>query len=116
MNIRPTPGHRILSREEQIRPYKDVAEGMEAQFNSYMIERMKGSVAKDSESSTASNYYESLQDYERAKIMSETHDGVGLKKMILEQILPAHLKQSPQGALKAYRSNTDVPDVKGVDE
>lgn len=108
-----TKGLKPISREEMIKPYFDVAEGLETQFSNHMIEQMRKSIPREGEPSSAEQYYESLMDYERAKTMAKSDSGIGLKKVILDQILPAHLKQTPsaQTMRSAYQAN-----VKGVDE
>jgi Rod binding domain-containing protein len=70
--------------------YKKVAEGMEAQFTNHMIKQMNKSVNKSKQDTPAANYYNGLLDYERSKIMAK--QGTGLKEVILDQIVPAHLK------------------------
>jgi Rod binding domain-containing protein len=106
-------GMKPVSREEMLKPYVEVAEGMETQFSTHMIEQMRRSIPREKELSSAESYYESLMDHEHAKSMAKSDSGLGLKKVILEQIVPAHLKQQPAPHLvrNAYQAN-----VKGVDE
>jgi Rod binding domain-containing protein len=85
-----------LSKEEARRPYEKVAEGMETQFINHMIKEMRKGVPKEDQDSSAMNYYNSVMDYERSKILaSDPRGGIGIKKMILEQMLPEHLKDRP---------------------
>lgn len=116
MTINPANQQRGLkpvSREEMLKPYVEVAEGMETQFTNHMIEQMRRTIPRDHELSSAESYYESLMDNERAKNMAQSDTGLGLKRVILDQIVPAHLKQQPsaQQVRNAYTAN-----VKGVDE
>jgi Rod binding domain-containing protein len=115
VNIKPTAqsGMKVVSREEQLKPYKEVAEGIETQFSQQMIEQMRKSIPRESEPSSAQQYYESLMDYEYAKSMAQSDTGIGLKRVIMDQIVPTHLKQQPhaQHVRNAYQAN-----VKGVDE
>jgi Rod binding domain-containing protein len=106
-------GLKPVSREEMLKPYVDVAEGMETQFSNHMIEQMRKSIPREKELSSAESYYESLMDHEHAKSMAQSDSGLGLKKVILDQIVPAHLKQQPTPHVvrNAYQAN-----VKGVDE
>lgn len=106
-------GLKPISREEMLKPYVDVAEGLETQFSNHMIDQMRRSIPREGEPSSAEQYYESLMDYERAKTMAQSDSGIGLKRVILEQIVPAHLKQTPNAhnVRTAYKAN-----VKGVDE
>ena len=106
-------GMKTVSREEMLKPYVEVAEGIETQFTNHMIEQMRRTVPRENEPSSAESYYESLIDNERAKTMAQSDTGLGLKRVILDQIVPAHLKQQPkpQHVQNAYQAN-----VKGVDE
>ncbi len=116
MTINPAhkaQGLKPISREEMLKPYVEVAEGMETQFTNHLIEQMRRTVPRETELSSAESYYESLIDNERAKTMAQSDTGLGLKNVILEQIVPAHLKQQPSAhtVRNAYQAN-----VKGVDE
>lgn len=121
---KPSPqqqGMKVRSHEEQIKPFKEVAEGMETQFASHMIEQMRKSIPREGEVSSAQQYYESLMDYEHAKALATSDTGLGIKKVILDQILPAHLKApvNPAKAQAAYQVSPSPhkgDDVKGVDE
>ena len=104
-------GMHVPTREEILKKYDEIAQGMETQFNEYMLSQMKKSINKEEEDSSATNYYNSLLDSERAKIMSENNGGLGLKKMILEQILPSHLKpQANSTMIKAYAEQAKFAD------
>ena len=72
---------------------------MEENFIKFMIEKMRKSVPTTEKDSTAQSYYKSLIDQERAKIMASTNGGIGLQKLILEQISP-YAKQAYQKAAK----------------
>ncbi len=91
------------------KPYLDVAKGMEKQFINFMISQMSNSVKSDKPDSSAEKYYKGLMDNERANIMSETKNGIGLKDIILDQILPNQLKQraNVQAAIKQYQHGAD---------
>ena len=110
MTINPAAqkGMKVVSREEMRKPYVEVAEGLETQFSQHMIEQMRKSIPKESESSSAQQYYESLMDYEYAKSMAQSDSGIGLKRVILDQIVPAHLKQEPnaQKVRQAYQATS----------
>jgi Rod binding domain-containing protein len=66
--------------------YVEVAQGMETQFIYEMLKEMKKTIPSESPKSSSESYYESLQDFERAKIMAD--QGLGIKEMILKQIYP----------------------------
>ena len=64
---------------------------MEGQFTEYLINQMEKTIDRDSTDSSA-DYYRSLLNSERAKMMTKTNGGIGLQKVILDQIYPAHLR------------------------
>lgn len=72
--------------------YKNVASGMEGQFAQFMVEQMKKTINRESEPGQAEQFYESILTQEQSKSMSDKGDGLGLKKMILDQIYPAHMR------------------------
>src|SRR6478609_5322992 len=75
-----------------VKPYEDIAEGMEANFTSHMLAEMRKTVPKETPDSSAMEYYNSLLDYERAQLMAKSDSGLGVKKVILDQIVPQHMK------------------------
>lgn len=88
------------------KPYLDVAQGMETQFINHMMNEMNKTVKSEQPDSSAEKYYKGLLDNERAKIMAQTENGIGLKEIILDQILPQHLKASNNpNAVKMYQQN-----------
>jgi Rod binding domain-containing protein len=96
--------------------YLEVAEGMEAQYINYMLNEMEKTVHKEKPDSPAEKYYKSLINAERAEIMAKTENGVGIKDVILDQILPQHMRRptNVQQAVKQYKQNNSVSN-KGVD-
>lgn len=94
--------------------YLKVAEGMETQFINHMLTEMRKSVHSAKQDSNAEAYYKSLTDYERAKIMTKTENGLGLKDVILDQIYPKHMRVGmPQKhALNTYQQQ-EVDSNKG---
>lgn len=91
------------------KPYLDVAKGMEKQFIGHMIKQMKSTVQSEKPDSSATQYYKSLMDDERAGIMADTENGIGLKDIILDQILPQHMKQTANAkdVVKMYQPHAD---------
>ena len=85
--------------------YKNIAEGMERQFLEYMLEKMKDT-AKTENQDSATKYYNSLMNNEHAKVMAKKNGGLGLQKMILQQIYPGYQKAAiapgPKPIPKAY--------------
>jgi Rod binding domain-containing protein len=73
-------------------PYKKVASSMEQQFSNFMLNEMKKTTGEESSGDTGSEYYKSLLTTERAKSMASKGEGLGLKKMILDQIYPNRLR------------------------
>lgn len=75
-----------------VKPYEEIAEGMETNFTSYMLAEMRKSVPKEGEDTPAMDYYNSLLDSERAQLMAKSDSGLGIKKVILDQIVPQNMK------------------------
>lgn len=87
------------------KPYLDVAKGMEKQFISHMIQQMQSSVKSEKPDSAATKYYKGLMDDQRAEIMANSENGIGLKDIVLDQILPQHMKQqtNAKDVVKMYQ-------------
>lgn len=79
-------------RTSPVKPYEDIAEGMEANFTSHMLAEMRKAIPKENPDSSAMEYYNSLLDYERAQLMAKSDSGLGVKKVILDQIVPQNMK------------------------
>ncbi len=97
------------TNQKILKQYEDVAEGMEANFTNFMLGEMRKSVNKESPDSASTEYYNSLLDDERSKMMAASKNGLGVKGMILDQMLPQHLKQlrnpvAPQQQIAKYES------------
>lgn len=75
-----------------VRPYEEIAEGMESNFTSHMLAEMRKTIPKETPDSSAMEYYNSLMDYERAQLMAKSDSGLGVKKVILDQIVPMNMK------------------------
>ena len=75
-----------------VKPYEDIAEGMETSFTSQMLAEMRKSIPKEGNDTPAMDYYNSLLDYERAQLMAKSDSGLGIKKVILDQIVPQNMK------------------------
>ncbi len=75
-----------------MKPFEEIAEGMEANFTSHMLAEMRKTIPKENPDSSAMEYYNSLLDYERAQLMAKSDSGLGIKKVILDQIVPLHMK------------------------
>ena len=73
-------------------PYKKVASSMETQFLNFMISKMKNTIDKNNPESSAVEYYNGLINKERSDIMSKNNGGLGIQKLILNQIYPSHLR------------------------
>jgi Rod binding domain-containing protein len=81
-----------------VKPYEEIAEGMEANFSAHMLAEMRKTIPKESPDSSAMEYYNSLLDYERAQLMAKSDSGLGIKKVILDQIVPQNMKHYLQNA------------------
>ena len=89
--------------------YENIAEGMESQFAKMMIDEMRKTVDKSEATSSAMDFYNSTLDTEYAQVMSKGK-GLGLKKLILDQIYPEHMRRPdiqlhPQSAQKIPTSS-----------
>ena len=82
------------------KPYLDVAKGMESQFARYMFEQMRKTVP-ESEQSTAQDFYNSMLDDERARLLAQRNEGKGLQRLILEQIYPQIKTMSAPGTVSS---------------
>ncbi|HLW57579.1 MAG TPA: rod-binding protein [Bacteriovoracaceae bacterium] len=80
------------NKNSPIKPYEEIAEGMEASFTSHLLAEMRKTIPKETPDSSATEYYNSLLDYERAQLMAKSDTGLGIKKVVLDQIVPQHLK------------------------
>lgn len=116
MKIAPTAqGLSVAQKSNPIKPYEDIAEGMETNFTSHLLAEMRKSVHKETPDSSAMEYYNSLMDYERAQLMAKSDTGLGVKKVILDQIVPQNMKQylknshpvSGQGMADTLKENTN---------
>lgn len=85
--------------------YIEVAESMEAQFSNHLLQEMRKTIDKENPDGPAMNYYNSLMDNERSKIMAKGEGSLGLKKVILDQIYPEHLRQKKNHAVKMYKEH-----------
>jgi Rod binding domain-containing protein len=72
-------------------PYKKVATGMEKQFAEFMITQMESSTGAK-ETNSGAKYYKSLMNSERADMMASKDQGMGLQKVILDQIYPERMR------------------------
>lgn len=93
--------------------YMKVAKGMETQFVNHMYNELRKSVNKETPESQSEQYYKSMQNYERAKMLSNTDNGIGLKDMILDEIYPKHLREKANvdikktNAISGYQKNQE---------
>ena len=105
----PTPSVKPSNKYSNIpKPYLNIAEKMESQFINHMLNQIsKGSMTK--KDNNATQFYKSLLTKERSDIMSKVKNGIGLKDIILDQILPNRYKVSQSSAHKAYQLNQAQP-------
>jgi Rod binding domain-containing protein len=86
-----------------VKPFEEIAEGMEANFTSHMLAEMRKTIPKETPDSSSMEYYNSLLDYERAQTMAKSDTGLGVKKVILDQIVPQHMKHYLKNASTQVR-------------
>lgn len=69
--------------------YKEISQNMELQFVKLLLNQMRKTIVKNSPDGTASTYYKSLLYNEYAKkLVQQDSNGMGLQKVILDNILP----------------------------
>ena len=95
---------------------------METQFLNFMISKMKKTIDQEKPESSALEYYNGLINKERSNIMAKNNGGLGIQKLILNQIYPSHLRNKAsyeyfmkqlqpnikKQAIKKYESNQDM--------
>lgn len=115
MKISPNPSIISAQKTNPVKPFEEIAESMEANFTSHLLKEMRKTVPKESPDTPAMDYYNSLLDSERAELMAKSESGLGVKKIILDQIVPQHMKQylknahpvSGQGMTARAKENTN---------
>ena len=117
----PNQNHRTYNKYKNIpKEYLEVAEGMESQYINYMLNELNKSVQSERPESAAEKYYKSLVNSERAKIMAQTDNGVGIKDLVLDQIYPQHMRRpvNVKQAMNQYQNQNQNLNVsnKGVDD
>ncbi|MBF0314964.1 MAG: rod-binding protein [Oligoflexia bacterium] len=86
MKIESLP--RQLQNTPPANPYKEMAQGMEAEYLNYVLNEMRKSVIKEEADSSEVEFYQSLLDNEYAKAITAKEHGIGLQDTILKQIAP----------------------------
>ena len=74
------------------KPYLEVAEGMEREFANIMMKQMNKTVGEAQAPSTGMGYYKGLLDDKRVNSMVKSNGGLGLQKLILDQIYPKRMR------------------------
>lgn len=97
--------HRVSDEFEHIpEPFKKAARGIEQQFVEFMVQQMhKTTGAAAEESNTAMNYYNDLLYKEESNKMTEYKNGLGIQKLILDQIYPKKFRNAD--ALAAFNAH-----------
>tara|TARA_Y100000768_G_scaffold388543_1_gene385096 strand:+ start:9938 stop:10309 length:372 start_codon:yes stop_codon:yes gene_type:complete len=72
------------------------AEAMEEQFANHLINEMRKSVGKESKSS-AEDFYNSLMDRERAKMLAKSDTGLGIKDVVIDEYMRKTARPSSYG-------------------
>lgn len=79
------------------------AEAMEEQFANHLIGEMRKSIGNKTTSS-AQNFYNSLMDRERAKMMAQSDSGLGVKEVIIDEFMRETARpNSPFENVKMYK-------------
>lgn len=72
--------------------FRNIAKGMEQQFVQHMLQQMEKTAPSNQPDSQATQFYKSLLNERHAEIMTNKDEGLGIQRLILEKILPEHLK------------------------
>jgi Rod binding domain-containing protein len=90
--------------------YKKVAQSIEQQFAEYMLKQMHTSIGREESNDSAMNYYEDLNQKEQAKTMAQVNSGLGIQKLILDEIYPEKFR-NPE-AIAAYNQHKENSQIK----
>lgn len=90
--------------------YKKVAQSLEQQFAEYMLKQMHNSIGKEESNDSAMNYYEDMNQKEQAKTMAQVNSGLGIQKLILDEIYPEKFR-NPE-AITAYNQQKEKSQIK----
>lgn len=116
MKITPDFRAQPAQKTNPVKPYEEIAEGMESSFTSHMLAEMRKTIPKETPDSSATDYYNSLLDYERAQTMAKSDSGLGIKKVILDQIVPQHMKHYLKNSHPVARQGMTVPTKENTNE
>lgn len=89
--------------------FKKMASGLEQQFAEYMLKQMHNSIGRGQEDS-AMDYYQDLNQKEQARMMTQVNNGLGLQKLILDEIYPEKFRNKE--ALQAYNDHKEAKQIK----
>ncbi|MCK5882525.1 MAG: rod-binding protein [Bacteriovoracaceae bacterium] len=95
--------------------YTDVASGMEKMFANMMIEQMNKTAGKVTADSPSSQFYKSLQSNQRADAMASQNGGMGVQRMILDQIYPKEMRTEANLNMHLSREKARMPHKKAVE-
>ncbi|MDH5580371.1 MAG: rod-binding protein [Bdellovibrionales bacterium] len=93
---------------------KKIARDMDSQFAKLMIQKMKATVSRNEEPSTANQIYESYMSDEYSKAMAQQNNGTGVQELILDQIYPhryrnkityEHYLQNQKDLIERFKRN-----------
>jgi Rod binding domain-containing protein len=90
--------HRLVPKK-----YREFAADMEQQFAKHMIEQMNKSSQRAKSNEPGSDYYQDLLQNQQAKSLTAGGSGLGIQKMILDDIYPKKFRN--EAAFKAYQQN-----------
>jgi len=91
--------------------YKNIAKSYEKQFAQFMVDQMNKTVQKNDPLSTADKYYQGLMDDQRTTKLTNNNGGLGLQKMILDQIYPKRMRN--ELTFNAFNNKNKINNVNG---
>lgn len=86
-------------------PFKKAAQGIEQQFVEFMVQQMHKTTGSE-ESSTALDYYNDLLYKQESEKMTNYKNGLGIQKVILDQIYPKKFRN--EQALAAFNAQSNA--------
>jgi len=99
--------HGVRDEFENIpKPFIKAARGVEQQFVEFMVEQMHKTTGAIEDSNTATNYYNDLLYKEESNKMTEYKNGLGIQKLILDQIYPKKFRNADAMAAFAAQNKS----------
>lgn len=101
--------HPDMQKAQMMKAIEKIAGSLEANFVNLLVKEMKKTVPINGEKSQATGIYESMLDEERSRLVSQTKSGLGIKKIIMDQMVPSRKIEHFQrpNPLAEYQKHND---------